>query len=200
VSARQGASAATAWSSSGQEAAAVVEPSPSREAVRAELERARQQFHELLDPSTPERLARPSNGTRWTNGQLLFHMLFGYLITRNLRVVVMVVARLPLPAQRGFAGLLNAATGPFHQINYWGSCWGYRLVTARRMGRWCDRVIGSLQHHLATDSDDALARSMAFPVRWDPYFTNRMSLADVYHYATLHFDHHRRQLTLPDTG
>jgi len=25
-----------------------------------------------------------------------------------------------------------------------------------------------------------------------------MSLADLYHYATLHFDHHRRQLTLAD--
>jgi hypothetical protein len=39
---------------------------------------------------------------------------------------------------------------------------------------------------------------MSFPVRWDPYFADRMSLADVYHYPTLHFDHHRRQLTLAD--
>jgi hypothetical protein len=41
---------------------------------------------------------------------------------------------------------------------------------------------------------------MTFPVRWDPYSTDRMSLADVYHYAPLHFDHHRRQLTLLDPG
>ena len=31
-----------------------------------------------------------------------------------------------------------------------------------------------------------------------PIFAPRMSLADVYHYATLHFEHHRRQLTLTD--
>ncbi|MDT5255639.1 MAG: hypothetical protein QOD10_719 [Mycobacterium sp.] len=37
---------------------------------------------------------------------------------------------------------------------------------------------------------------MRFPTRWDPYFAERMSLADVYHYATVHFDHHRRQLTI----
>jgi hypothetical protein len=37
---------------------------------------------------------------------------------------------------------------------------------------------------------------MTFPTHWDPYFTERMTLRDVYHYATRHFDHHRRQLTL----
>ena len=39
---------------------------------------------------------------------------------------------------------------------------------------------------------------MAFPTCWDPYFAPRMSLADVYHYATLHFGHHERQLTLAE--
>jgi hypothetical protein len=48
------------------------------------------------------------------------------------------------------------------------------------------------------ESDAALRQTMSFPVRWDPYFAQRMSLADLYHYATLHFDHHRRQLALAD--
>ena len=38
---------------------------------------------------------------------------------------------------------------------------------------------------------------MHFPVDWDPYFADRMTLADVYHYGTQHFDHHARQLTPP---
>jgi hypothetical protein len=37
---------------------------------------------------------------------------------------------------------------------------------------------------------------MRFPTRWDPFFTDVMTLTDVYHYATQHFDFHRRQLTL----
>jgi hypothetical protein len=37
---------------------------------------------------------------------------------------------------------------------------------------------------------------MAFPVRWDPFFKPVMTLADVYHYPTQHFEFHRRQLTL----
>jgi hypothetical protein len=32
---------------------------------------------------------------------------------------------------------------------------------------------------------------MRFPPRWDPYFAEHMSLAEVYHDATVHFDHHR---------
>ena len=37
---------------------------------------------------------------------------------------------------------------------------------------------------------------MHFPVGWDPYFKDMMTLGEVYHYGTQHFDHHRAQLTL----
>jgi hypothetical protein len=39
---------------------------------------------------------------------------------------------------------------------------------------------------------------MPFPTSWDPFFTSYMTLADVYRYPALHFEHHRRQLSLPD--
>jgi hypothetical protein len=169
---------------------------PPVDAIRAEMERARAEFRDLVMRSTPGELARRSNGTRWTNRELLFHMLFGYLITRNLRIVVRVVAALPPGAQRGFASLLDAGTGLFDHINYWGSRAGGRLLGPARMAAWLDRVIASLLCHLDRESDLALRGSMAFPTSWDPYFAERMSLADVYHYATVHFDHHSRQLTL----
>lgn len=41
---------------------------------------------------------------------------------------------------------------------------------------------------------------MHFPTAWDPYFEPTMSVLDVYHFATQHFDHHRRQLTLDGPG
>ena len=37
---------------------------------------------------------------------------------------------------------------------------------------------------------------MHFPVGWDPYFNAYMTLRDIYHYPTQHYDHHRQQLTL----
>jgi hypothetical protein len=55
-----------------------------RQAVHQELERARATFHDLHAQATPADLERRSDGTRWTNQQLLFHMLLGYLIIRAL--------------------------------------------------------------------------------------------------------------------
>ncbi len=170
---------------------------PARDQIHAELEAARLEFRSLIQQSTPADLARASNGTRWTNRELLFHMLFGYLITRNLHCVVKIISRSPRPVQRGFAAVLNAGTGPFHVINYWGSRLGGRALSPARMVRWSDRVIASLQRTLDAETDASMHRSMAFPTRWDPYFTPYMTLQDVYHYATLHFDHHRKQLVLP---
>jgi hypothetical protein len=162
------------------------------------MERARVEFRDLVERATVADLRRRSNGTRWTNQELLFHMLFGYLITRNLRLIVKLVARLPIGFQSGFAAVLNAVTRPFHQINYWGSRAAGRCIRPTRMPGWLDRVIVSLHGQLDAEADEVLKRSMAFPTRWDPYFAERMTLADVYHYATQHFDHHRRQLTLSD--
>jgi hypothetical protein len=53
-----------------------------------------------------------------------------------------------------------------------------------------------LQQSVTAASEDSLNRGMHFPVGWDPYFKEYMTLRDVYHYATQHYDHHRRQLTL----
>jgi hypothetical protein len=34
------------------------------------MQQARQTFHDLLDSATVAELSRPSNGTKWTNGQV----------------------------------------------------------------------------------------------------------------------------------
>ena len=53
-----------------------------RAAVAAEMEQARRDFRELLTRADSAGLRRQSDGTRWTNQQLLFHMFFGYLVVR----------------------------------------------------------------------------------------------------------------------
>ena len=144
-------------------------------------------------------LRRPTNGTKWTNEQLLFHMVFGYLLVRNLLVLVRGFSRLPDEASRRFAVTLNAGTRPFHTINYLGSLGGIRVLGYPRTERLMDRTIRTLQASLDHSSDAELHRSMHFPVGWDPYFEDVMTIRDVYHYPTQHYDHHRRQLTLDRT-
>jgi hypothetical protein len=171
-------------------------PAVDRGALAADLDRCRRQLGELLSAAGPADLRRPSQGTRWTNEQLLFHMVFGFLIVRSLLPLVRVIGRLPAPLGRGFAATLDAARRPFHVVNYLGSCAGARVFDASRMGPLCDRVVIRLSRSLEREPEADLGRGMPFPTSWDPYFTPYMTLADVYRYPTLHFEHHRRQLTL----
>jgi hypothetical protein len=167
-----------------------------RQAMVDEMDRARADFHHLVDAATTAELRQPSNGTKWTNDQLLFHMLFGYMLVRTLLVLVRALARAPRGVSKGFAATLNAGTRPFHVVNYVGSLGGARVLGHAGMEKVFDRVVAHLTASLTAASEEQLDRGMHFPVGWDPYFRDYMTVADVYHYATQHYDHHRRQLTL----
>lgn len=168
-----------------------------RSAIAADLERARVEFHRLLaQAERADMWTDTTNGTRWTNEQLLFHMVFGYMVVQRLRLLVRAFGRMPDVVSRLFARVLDAATTPFHVINYYGSCAAALVYNRRRMGAKLDRVIASLQHSLERQSDDELHRGMHFPPRWDPFFSDYMALADVYRYPGRHFDYHAGQLTI----
>lgn len=167
-----------------------------RQAVHDELDRVQADFRQLLGQATRADLARRTDGTRWTNEQLLFHMLFGYLIVRALLPLVTIFGRLPPGAGRGYARLLNAATRPFDLINYLGPCAAVHVFGHQRMAAKLDRVIGVLHRRLDAATPADLARGMHYPVRWDPFFTGYMTLADLFRYPARHYDFHRRQLTL----
>jgi hypothetical protein len=169
-----------------------------RRLAHDELERARATLNALVSGASAQALRRRSDGTRWTNQQLLFHMVFGYMIVLRLLGLVRFFGRLPDGFSRAFSGLLNTGTRPFHVINYLGSCGGAKVFHGPRLLRLFDRVVVSLHRHLDRETDESLRRTMHFPVDWDPYFHDRMSLAAVYHYGTQHFDYHRRQLTLDE--
>jgi hypothetical protein len=174
-------------------------PAPAaldRAAAEAEMQQARQDFHRLLNHATAADLRRASDGTRWTNQQLLFHMLFGYLVTRALLVLVHVFGLLPDAASKAFARVLDCARRPFHLTNYLGSCAGAWIILPRRMPGMLDHVIAALQKHLHRETEPSLHRGMHYPTTWDPFFAEYMTLADIYRYPTKHFRFHQRQLTL----
>ena len=164
------------------------------------MERARASFHRLVDEASDADLARSSNGTRWTNQQLLFHMLFGYLIVRALRTLIGLVSRLPEWVGRAWALLLDAATIPFDAANYAGSCLGGTVLGPRRQAVLFDRVIAALHRRLDAETDADLSRGMPYPTRWDPFFTPYTTLADLYRFPTRHFEFHRAQLSIQPPG
>jgi DinB superfamily len=170
-----------------------------RDDIAADLERARVEFHQLLDQAGPADWRRSTHGTRWTNEQLLFHMVFGYMLVRWLLRLMRVFSRLPGSVDAVFARLLNAATTPLHLINYYGSGAAALVYNRRRMGTKLDRVIASLQRRLAREADADLRRGMHYPTGWDPFFTDYMTVEDLYRYPGRHLDFHARQLDLVGT-
>ena len=169
---------------------------PSKADILAEYSRARADLDAWLESATVADLHRRSNGTKWTNEELLFHMVFGYMVVRALLPLVYVMSRLPKPVGKAFAALLNSGTRPFDVVNYWGSRCAALFYNKRRMARRLDKTINAITRRLTSESPGSLARSMPFPDRWDPFFKPLMTLTDVYAYPTKHFDFHARQLSL----
>jgi hypothetical protein len=172
--------------------------SPVGEQVHRELLAAPAQYRWLLEAAPAAALRQRTAGTRWTNQEMLFHLLLGYLVVRTLRPLVWLMPRLPLGARRGFAAALDAGARPFHVVNYVGSVVGGHVLSLSAMGWLFERTCRVLARRVDRASDADLAGTMAFPARWDPFFTQRMSVVDIYHYPWQHYEFHRQQLTLEE--
>jgi hypothetical protein len=88
------------------------------------------------------------------------------------------------------------AHGPFHHINYLGSVGGALVFHGARLTRQLDHTIDLLHRRLDAETEEALGRRMHFPVGWDPFSPDTMTLEQVYRYGTEHYEFHRGQLTL----
>lgn len=174
----------------------MAEPQVDRQAIADEWERARLTLRRLVESAADAGLGQLSHDTRWTNEQLLFHMVFGFMVVQRLLPLVRLFGRLPPRAGRTFARLLDAGTPLFDVVNYRGSCAAATVYNRRRMARRFDRVLVALQRRLATEPEAHFALAMHFPARWDPFFKDSMTVEDVYRYPVQHFDFHAQQLTL----
>lgn len=169
-----------------------------RAEIDAEMARVEADFASLVGNASRSDLQRRSSGTRWTNQQLLYHLVFGYLIVRTLLPLVRLLGRWGRSSR--FAAFLNAARRPFHVVNYLGSWMGGQILPPAATVTLMRRTLRALQRRLERESDHTLALTMHFPTDWDPYFRPTMTVREVYHYGTEHYEHHRRQLTLRWVG
>lgn len=152
-----------------------------RVSVVADLSACRDDLHHLLATATPTRLRARTNGTRWSNEQLLFHMVFGFLVVRRLLPLVRLVSGLPPWVGRSFARALDFGPGPFQG-------------ELRRLGRWStlvqpcsDGPVVRSHHrppgrHPGAGARTAAGEGDAVPDQLGPYFEPFMTLADAYGY------------------
>src|SRR5215218_655654 len=115
-----------------------------KEEIREEFEMTRAKFHKALSSLSEQDFQRQSLNAGWTNGEILAHMTFGFIVINVLLPMARLWGRLPKGSSKWFASLLNAFTGAFHWFNMLGARGQGKVFTYRRIGKIYDRVYFSL--------------------------------------------------------
>jgi hypothetical protein len=165
-----------------------------REEIHKELETTRARFHSLLASLSERDFQKQSLNPGWTNGEILAHMTFGFIIVNVLLPMTRLWGRLPRGSSRWFAWLLNALTRPFNWINALGARGQGKMFTRDRIGNIYDRVYLSLVKKINSIRDDEWQRGMYYPAKWDPNFDEFMTLEKLFHYPVKHFNFHLTQI------
>ena len=168
-----------------------------REALLADLAEVHAAFHALLDSLTDADLRQPSRNPGWTNGEVLYHMAFGFIILAALVPLVRFWGRVPRRYSKRFAWLLNSATGIFNWVNALGARGGGRIYTHRRIGRKFDRTYAAILRLVATTKADEWSLGMHYPTCRDSLFHDYMTLEDICRYPIAHFTFHLQQVAAP---
>lgn len=165
------------------------------EAIRKELETTRVRFHSLLDSLSEEDFRKQSLNPGWTNGEILAHMTFGFIVITVLLPLARLWGRLPKSSSKWFAWLLNALTGPFNWFNALGARGQGKVFTRQRIGNIFDRAYFSLSKKINSIKDEEWERGMYYPTKWDSNFDEFMTLEKLFHYPVTHFNFHLTQIS-----
>ncbi len=165
-----------------------------RDEILSQLASARDSFHSLLKLFSEQDFQKQSLNPGWTNGEIIAHITFGFIIVNVLLPMARVWGRLPRGSSKWFAWLLNALTGPFNWINALGARGQSKVFTRRRIEGIYDRVYASLVKKAKSIKEDEWERGMHYPVKWDPNFDEFMTLESLFYYPIRHFNFHRTQL------
>jgi hypothetical protein len=162
--------------------------------IRMELETARADFHSLLASLTEEDAARQSLNPGWTNGEILTHVAFGFIVVSVLLPMARAWGWFPAWTSKPFAWLLNALTVPFNWVNGLGARAQAKVFHFKRVGQVFDSTLDRLLKQLNTIRAEEWGRGMHYPTRWDDNFEDFMTLEQVLRYPLTHFRFHLDQI------
>lgn len=165
------------------------------ENISADLREVGRQFHALLDSLSQEDWDKSSRNPAWTNGQLVYHMLFAFMLIPALFWLIGFWSRLPRWASRAFAALLDLSTPIFNRVNALGPRGQERVFGRPRASRILDRRLASIQRRADSLPPDRWHTGMHYPRRWDSTFGDFMTFEDLFAYPGAHFRKHLGQLS-----
>ena len=159
-----------------------------------ELNASQTKFHELLNSLSEEDFQSQSLNPGWTNGEILAHMTFGFMIVNVLFPMAWLWGKLPKSSSKLFAWLLNALTTPFNWFNALGARMQGKIFTRKRVGDIFDLAYFSLLKKVDSLKEHEWKNGMYYPVKWDFNFSEFMTLEKLFLYPVLHFKFHLTQI------
>jgi hypothetical protein len=166
----------------------------TRESILTQLNTARTSFHTLLDSLSEQDFQKQSLNPGWTNGEILAHITFGFIIVNVLLPMARLWGHLPKRSSKWFAWLLNTFTGPFNWINALGARGQGKVFTHHRIGKIFDRAYFSLLKKVDSIQTKEWEQGMYYPTKWDSNFDEFMTLEKLFHYPVIHFNFHLSQI------
>jgi hypothetical protein len=166
----------------------------SKNHLIAELESTRSTFLSAIASLSKDDLRRRSYIAGWTNGELLFHMAFGFLIIPSLVRMIRFWSLFPTSFSKPFAVLLDVSSPAFNWINGLGPHLGARIYAGKSLGKKYDRTFVKIMRMLSSSTDTDLASGMYYPKSWDPLFGSYVTLEDLFHYPSAHLLSHLKQV------
>lgn len=166
-----------------------------RQELFTQLNTARSEFHALLGSLSEQDFQKQSLNPGWTNGEILAHMTFGFIIVNVLLPMARLWGRLPKRSSQWFAWLLNAVTDPFNWFNALGARGQGKFFTRKWIGKIYDRAHFSLLNKINSIKDNEWERGMYYPTKWDFNFDEFMTLEKLFYYPVVHFNFHIKQIS-----
>lgn len=165
-----------------------------KQKIRNEFEVTREEYHSLLKSFSENDLKRRSNNQGWTNKEVLFHILLGFIVVTLLFPMVKLFAKLPNTYSKIFASMLNASTPIFNFLNAFGARIGGKIFSVSALDKKFSQTIDNLLRKLETVKEEEWEKGMYFPHKWDGLFDEYMTNEKLFHYPVSHFKFHLKQI------
>jgi hypothetical protein len=166
------------------------------ETIRTIYDSTHDEFYRLLASISEEDWKKQSLNPGWSNGEIFAHILFGFVILNALLPMARMWGKLPQASSKPFANFLNFITKPFNWINALGARGQGKVFTYRNVGKVFDKVLDSLLSKANAIHDDEWQSGMYYPTKWDPNFSDFMTLEKLFLYPIAHFKLHQNQIAV----
>src|SRR5688572_12492230 len=164
------------------------------EKIRTLFNLTHDEFHSLIESVSETGWNKQSLNPGWKNGEILAHILFGFIILNALLPLTRMWGRFPKESSKPFANFLNFITKPFNWVNALGARGQGKVFTYHRIGKLFDKVHDSLLLKVNKIHDDEWQKGMYYPTKWDSNFSEFMTLEKLFLYPIAHFKFHKNQI------